>query len=46
MLTDEGLRKLTNVYCVLSCGPNRRNEPWKTFEEDYILTWGPVLKPV
>jgi hypothetical protein len=20
--------------------------PWTTLEEDYILTWGPVLKPV
>jgi hypothetical protein len=22
------------------------NKPWTTLEEDYILTWGPVLKPV
>ncbi len=21
-------------------------KPWTTLEEDYILTWGPVLKPV
>ncbi len=23
-----------------------RLEAWTTLEEDYILTWGPVLKPV
>jgi hypothetical protein len=23
-----------------------RKEAWTTIEEDYILTWGPELKPV
>ncbi len=31
---------------VRDCTGNILVKAWTTLEEDYILTWGPVLKPV
>jgi hypothetical protein len=34
------------IQVLLTLPPLTINKPWTTLEEDYILTLGPVLKPV